>query len=119
MIVAYVAGPFRGVSAWDIEQNIRRAEEIALELWQMGVAVMCPHTNTRFFEGAAPDSVWLDGYLEILKRCDVVVMVNGWEKSTGSRAERLRALELDIPVFDSIEFIRSAGGIEAIESRVK
>ena len=86
-VVVYVAGPFRGPSAWAVECNIRRAEELALEVWRLGAACICPHTNTRFYQGAAPDEVWLDGDLEILARCDAVLMTPDWEKSSGARAE--------------------------------
>src|SRR5436309_15845129 len=87
MKVVYVAGPFRGKSYWDQENNIRRAETLALDAWRLGCAVICPHTNTRFFDGAVPDSVWLDGDLELLKRCDAVLMTPDWLKSTGASAE--------------------------------
>jgi hypothetical protein len=87
MKVAYVAGPFRADNSWDMEQNIRRAEAIALELWRMGHAVICPHTHTRFFQGAADDDVWLEGDLEILRRCDFIVMTPDWRRSSGARKE--------------------------------
>ena len=101
-LVVYVAGPFRGPNAWAIEQNIRRAEELSLEVWRMGVAAICPHTNTRFFQGAADDSVWLDGDLEILRRCDAVLLVPGWENSSGTRAEVKEAEAQGIPVFKTL-----------------
>lgn len=87
-IVAYVAGPFRADSAWGIEQNIRRAEDAALFLWRNGLPTICPHTNTRFFQGAAPDHVWLEGDLDILLRCDVLFAL--WpqcKESTGALKE--------------------------------
>lgn len=102
MKLIFVGGPFRGDSAWDIEQNIRSAEELSLELWRRGVAVICPHTNTRFFQGAAPDKIWLQGYLEMLKRCDALMLVAGWEQSSGTRAEVKLAKELNIPVFERL-----------------
>ena len=103
MTVVYVAGPFRGPSAWDIEQNIRRAEELALEVWRAGMACLCPHTNTRFFQNAAPDHVWLDGDLELLARCDAVLMTPNWHRSAGASAEREHALSRGIPVFYSLD----------------
>ena len=99
MKVVYIAGPFRGSNSWEMEQNIRRAEALALEVWRLGAACICPHTNTRFFQGAADDAVWLDGDLEILRRCDAVLMVSGWERSSGSKAEREEAVKVHIPVF--------------------
>jgi nucleoside 2-deoxyribosyltransferase len=100
MRLIYVAGPFRAPNSWAIEQNIRRAETVALELWRMGAAVICPHANTRFYQGAAPDEVWLEGDLEMLGRCDAVVLVENWEKSAGTMAERSYAKLHNIPVFE-------------------
>lgn len=102
MKVVYIAGPFRGPSAWAIEQNIRRAEEAALEVWRLGAAALCPHTNTRFFQGAAPDDVWLTGDLELLRRCDAVLLVVGWDQSSGARREKEVAEEIGLPVFDAL-----------------
>lgn len=87
MKLAFVCGPFRASNSWDREQNIRRAEEVALALWRIGYAVFCPHTNSRFFDGAAENEVWLRGDLEILKRCDLLVTVPGWSESSGARNE--------------------------------
>src|SRR4051812_23871364 len=102
MNVIYIAGPFRAENAWEIEQNIRRAEELALACWRAGFAVICPHTNTRFFQGAAPDEVWLEGYIELLKRCDaVLVVLPNWDNSEGTQVEIKTAKESNIPVFYS------------------
>lgn len=102
MKLVYVAGPFRGPNAWEIEQNIRRAESLALEVWRLGAAVICPHTNTRFFQGAADDKIWLEGDLEMLRRCDVVMLTPDWRRSSGAQAEVQEALELEIPVFEGL-----------------
>jgi nucleoside 2-deoxyribosyltransferase len=99
MKLIYVAGPFRGKDSWAMECNIRRAEAIALEVWRGGFACICPHSNTRFFQGAADDKVWLEGDLEILKRCDAVIMTPNWRTSSGAKAEYLYALAREIPVF--------------------
>ena len=103
MKVVYIAGPFRGPDAWTIECNIRRAETLALEVWRAGFAVICPHTNTRFFHEAAPDSVWLEGDIEILHRCDAVLVTPDWAMSQGAMAEVAIAQKAEIPVFHSVE----------------
>lgn len=99
MKVVYIAGPFRGPSAWDIECNIRRAEERALSVWRLGAVAVCPHANSRFFQGAAPDDVWLRGDLELLSRCDAVLLTSEWESSLGTLVEIIKAMDLNIPVF--------------------
>lgn len=103
MRVVYVAGPFRGADSWIMENNIRRAEALALEVWRLGAACICPHTNTRFYQGAAPDDVWLDGDLEILKRCDAVLLTPDWALSSGARAERDFASRKSIPIFHRLD----------------
>src|SRR5437867_13113979 len=74
--VVYLAGPFRSHSTpysyWEQEQNVNRAAEVALKLWAMGVSVICPHLNTRPFQGALPDEVWLQGDLELINRDDIL-----------------------------------------------
>jgi hypothetical protein len=44
--------------------------------------------------GSCPDTVWLEGDLVILRRCDVVAMMPGWKQSEGARAEETLAREL-------------------------
>jgi hypothetical protein len=100
--VVYVAGPFRAPNVWLMERNIRRAEEIALEVWLLGAACICPHANTRFFQGVLPDQAYLDGDLAILQRCDALLMLPDWEKSVGAQEERLEAKRCLIPVFYSL-----------------
>lgn len=103
MKVVYIAGPFRASNAWEIECNIRRAEGLALEVWRLGCAAICPHTNTRFFQGAADDNVWLEGDIEILKRCDAVITAPMWMDSRGAIAEIVVANASGIPVFHTID----------------
>jgi hypothetical protein len=102
MKVGYVAGPFRAPNCWLQEKNIRVAEELALNVWQCGAACISPHCNTRYFQGACLDDLWLEGDLEILRRCDFVIMAENWEKSTGAIRERNEAISLGIPVFYSL-----------------
>ncbi len=94
MKVAYIAGPHRAKTAWGRQCNINRAADVAAKYWLKGYAVVCPHKNTSQFDGLAPDRVWLEGDLEIMRRCDVVVMMLGWECSQGARAERDEAVRL-------------------------
>ena len=102
MRVVYIAGPYRGPHAWAIEQNIRAAEVLALEVWRLGAAALCPHANTAHFQGAAPDALWLAGDLAMLRRCDAVMLTPDWRRSSGARAEVLDAHACGIPVFDDL-----------------
>ena len=111
--VVFISGPFRGKSAWDIECNIRRAEELALKVWLLAeegyqVCALCPHTNTRFYQGAGKDAIWLSGDLALLSRCDALLTTEDWERSVGAKAEVEYAKQHGIPVFHSLEELKTA-----------
>lgn len=83
-------------------QNIRSAEGIAIELWRMGAAAICPGLNTYLMDGALGEDdndIWMSGDFEIVSRCDGVVLSPNWEHSRGATAERDHALALNLPVF--------------------
>lgn len=99
--VVYIAGPYRAPTPWQIQENIRRAQSVALTVWKLGAVAICPHANTALFDGEADDSMWLEGDLELLRRSDAVCLVPGWDNSQGASAEYRLALELGMPTFDS------------------
>lgn len=97
--VIFIAGPFRAETHYRNRLHIRSAEAWALRVWQAGGVAICPHMNTANFQDEAPDRVWLDGDLAILRRCDGILMCPGWEKSEGSRAERTEAQAMGLDVY--------------------
>lgn len=102
MPVVYVAGKFRGANAWEIENNVRRAEEMSLEVLKLGASVICPHANTRFFHGTLPDQVFIDATLALLAKSDGILMLPGWQQSAGGQGEYDWAREHGLPVFWSL-----------------
>ncbi len=92
MEVAYISGPYRADTVNGIWENVQAARKIALKYWRLGYAVVCPHMNTAMMDGACPDDAWLKGHVEIMLRCDVVVMMEGWEWSKGAIEECKAAL---------------------------
>lgn len=98
--MVYVAGPIRAANAWEREQNIRRAEALALEAWKAGAAAICPHAMGRFYDDGDYE-MWIKGDLAIIARCDAVLVTPEWERSTGAKAEVAEARRLGIPVIHS------------------
>lgn len=100
--VLYISGPyFSADHIHGTEGNILNASKIALEAWRKGWAVICPHKNTAGFHHATeiPHQVWLDGDLAILLRCDAILMIPGYNRSTGARMELDVAETTGIPVY--------------------
>lgn len=102
MKVVYIAGPFRGQTVWDVAENVRVAERVALDVARLGAMPLCPHANTAHFDGLLSDQFWIDGTLELLKRCDAVMTTQDWARSTGARGEVAWAVG-KIPVFHRLE----------------
>lgn len=110
MKVIYIAGPFRAASAyiageqdaWQVQQHVMQAMALGLEVWRLGAVALIPHANSMFFQGAAPDHVWLEGDLALLRRCDAVLLTPDWEASRGATAEAAQAREWAIPVFTTL-----------------
>lgn len=97
-LIVYIAGPYRDRTGWRVEQNIRRAEEVAYRVWGAGHVALCPHTNSRFPHSDVPDSHWLAGTMELMLRCDAVIALPGWRQSAGTVGEVEAADEAGIPV---------------------
>lgn len=112
MKLFYVAGPFRAPTLAQIQQNIDKARNVAVELAEAGLMPVCVHT----MEGLAMHDIqqadrgqfWVDGTLEVMRRCDAVVLVEGWERSQGTLGEIAEARRLGLPIY--------ANAAEAVEA---
>lgn len=98
MILVYVAGPYRGNTPWDIECNIHNARTWGRRLVKAGVMPVIPHANTAHFDHQAPDSFFLEATMELMRRCDGVLVMPNSQYSTGTMAELTEATKLGIPV---------------------
>lgn len=105
MKVIYVAGPYRAPGHHRISKNIVNAMSRALEVWKLYplCVALCPHGNTAHFDGELPDEAFLEGDLELLKRCDALLTTEDWTLSRGACAEVAYAHSINRPVFHTLE----------------
>lgn len=91
MYTVYIAGPFTGNDKiHDIEANIIEASKYAAELARHGYAFICPHKNTKDFQHLddVKTDFWYEMDIELLRRCDGILMMPRWPYSKGAIAER-------------------------------
>lgn len=101
-MIVYLAGPIRPKGDQTLEGNVAIAKSVALELWKSGYTVICPHANSdlpvALAEKEVESSRWLTGDLEIVARCDAVVVLPNWEQSEGTKGEIAFAKERNIMI---------------------
>lgn len=98
MKLVYISGPYSAPTINGVHDNIERARAAAVDLWQKGYAVICPHLNSAYMDGVASWETFMEADLLILSKCDAIYMLPGWEKSTGARMELAKAKELGLDV---------------------
>lgn len=52
-------------------------------------------------EGIASDQDFIDGTMELMRRCDAVIVLSGWQDSKGTLGEIKEATRIGMPVFYS------------------
>lgn len=95
----YVIGPISAPTPWEVEQNIRKAEEITVRLLSMGYAVHCPHLQARFIRGNISEEKLIETDLEWLSCSDFAVAYTDINRSEGSKREIIFCREHNIPIF--------------------
>ena len=112
MRLVYIAGPYRAPTPWGVRCNIRIAEDLAAKVHAAGMFAVCPHANAAHMEGAGgiDDAHMLVGTLELMRRCDAVILTPNWRSSAGALAEVDEATRLGIPVFGRAQTEHNDGG---------
>jgi len=98
--VIYISGAYRSDSEDGVFENIIHARREAVKLWQQNWAVICPHTNSMFMGSRlGGDEKFIEGDLEIVRRCDAIFMLRNWTSSEGAQAEFRLAHELGLEIY--------------------
>ena len=117
MKLIYVAGPYTGKSYSEIDDNIMKAEDVSIMLFTKGWNVFTPHKNTSHYEryeGVAglDYHTWIETTKDMLRRCDAIIMMKEWERSSGSKDELEFATAMKIPIYYEKDGLPNASDLE-------
>lgn len=91
MRLVFIAGKFSGENAWQVACNVHAAEGAALRVAQLGGMPVVPHSLGRNMAGTLAEEFWRAGCLELLGRCDGILLLPSWSSSPGAGAEARHA----------------------------
>lgn len=102
--MAYLSAPMSAPDALTRQLHHLAARRTSHELWEAEVLHYCPHTNSPAIGSSdvAYES-WMAMDLEVIRRCDFVVMSGSWRESPGCRRELAMAMHLGLPIAYSVE----------------
>ncbi len=102
----YIAGPISSPDPVQMLTNIRNGIEAGKKMMQQGYAVCIPHLDYSVFivGGKSPSLEEIrENSLALMCRCDVVVLLRGWEDSKGCLAEVEEARQRGMKVVELFE----------------
>lgn len=108
MRLIYIAGPYTALTAADVAENVQRARRVADRVNRDGGGrcfAVTPHFLGSGIEDSGDPQFWYDATMAVLRRCDAVALVDGWEKSKGALEEVAEADRLGLPVFESPDLL--------------
>lgn len=106
----FLAGPYRSQDIIGVIGNIRRARQEACTLMALGHDVYCPHLDFEIGLVDDCDELAVEDYQRnsisfLLHWAEIVVLLPGWENSTGTLQERTLASRHGIPVVEMSDFM--------------
>jgi hypothetical protein len=109
-ILVYVAGSYTASTRCQVMANVQRAREVAERVARARAFPITPHFLGDGIEDVGGAVFWYEGTLELMRRCDAVVVVPGSENSRGTRIEIATARGVGLPVFFAERYSLSCSG---------
>lgn len=102
MAALYVSGSYSAPTPAGVEGHVRAASAWTTYLAELGFAPICPHTNIQQIGRLGYEDIMAVDFV-LLRLCQGIFMLPGWEKSPGAVREREFAHLAGIPVFESVD----------------
>lgn len=118
MKLIYIAGPYTARTRVETSAHVQRAREAAAEVAGLGLGLfpVCPHLLGDGYEDARAPGWWYAGTLELMRRCDAVLLLEGWRESKGARLEAEAARMAGLPLVHAAADLPDALGLAVVVS---
>ena len=97
---AFISGAYSG-SLSEVNENISKARVVIADVIKAGWIPICPNVFWSPFADIQDYDFWLEAAITLLETCDILVLVPGWETSSGVKREIQRAREIGILIVNS------------------
>lgn len=102
-ITCFIGGPYSSKYGWfGRVSNILRMARYKYHILKMGYVPVAPNVIYCLLSHLQPREYWLEGTQKLLRQCDVLFLIPGWESSSGARAEHDLAASNNQPIFTSL-----------------
>lgn len=102
--MGYLSAPISADQALVRTAHYLTALAASAQLWESEVLHYCPHRNNpEVGTTDVPYESWIAMDLEVLRRCNYIVMAGTWNESPGCRRELAFAMKLGMPVVYTVE----------------
>lgn len=101
MVLIYVAGAYSASTQEGIEANIKAAQKLGAEVMTAfpgKVLAVVPQSMGKGLEDRGDYKFWCAATIELMKRCDGVVLRHNWRNSPGAVGEVDVALRMRMPI---------------------
>jgi hypothetical protein len=99
-MLLYIAGCYAPKDGRTVDDHIELAKEASIAIWKTGNYALCPHMNTAHLDDEIDNpELFYAGTMEVLRRCDGIVMLENWEESQGAIAELAYAQDAGMPIW--------------------
>lgn len=111
MKVVLISAPYSSASVSMREDITRVAEATAVLLWENGIATICPHLNSGHFSDHQDEDekFYRQGYVEIAKRVDAILVLFPGRKAPGSIEEVKTVKAKGKPTFKDVKDVLKWG----------
>lgn len=101
MVLVYIAGPYSAATQAGIEENVKAAQKLGAEVMTAfpgKVLAVVPQSLGKGLEDRGDYKFWIAATLELMRRCDGVVLRHNWRNSPGAVGEVDEAIRQRMPI---------------------